>query len=742
MKSPSDSGKNQEELWKTLIGLGEQSARKSYYPELQQRLAELERFRTLLDNSNDLIFLLEVPSGKIIDVNESACRQLDCSRRTLLGRTLFDCTGVGSNRELEQIVSADHPAELGRKLECSLRTGTGRQFPTEITLSRMMFNDGEYVAAIARDITERKRAEAIIQGRLDSLIRPESDTVGLAFEHLFDLEDIQKIQDAFARATGVASIITDNEGRPLTRPSNFCRLCEDIIRKTDAGLTNCMYSDRVLRHVDPEAPMMQPCLCGGLWAGGAGIMVGDRHIANWLIGQVRDEQQDEAELLAYGRKIGADDEEFRAALDEVTVMSSEQFSQVCEALFIMARQLSTLAYQNVQQARSIHERDEIAEALRESEEKFRLLLNSTAEAIYGLDTEGSCIFCNPACLKMLGYARESELLGKNMHNLIHYLRPDGTAYPGEECRVHQAFKKGEGVHADAEILRRADGSDFVAEYWSYPVRKGNEVIGAVVTFLDITERKKAEEALRESDRIKTEFVKTVAHEFRTPLTVIQGFSELLLTHDHISRKEREESLRYIYERSFHLADMVDDMLDIARIESGEPISLKWSPCPVADIFRQVGPFLKILPSPHPLEIDLAEEDTLLNVDKGKLVEVLENLLSNAFKFSRDGSPVRIRGEVDGAYYRISVADQGIGMTPEQMAKAFDKFYRADASDTAVAGVGLGMSIVKHIVEAHGGKIWMESEVGRGTTVRFTLPLIVGSGVETEAQACGAKDPAC
>jgi signal transduction histidine kinase len=77
-----------------------------------------------------------------------------------------------------------------------------------------------------------------------------------------------------------------------------------------------------------------------------------------------------------------------------------------------------------------------------------------------------------------------------------------------------------------------------------------------------------------------------------------------------------------------------------------------------------------------------------------------------------------------------------------MAKAFDKFYRADASDTAVAGVGLGMSIVKHIVEAHGGKIWMESEVGRGTTVRFTLPLIAGSGVETETQACGAKDPAC
>ncbi len=573
------------------------------------------------------------------------------------------------------------------------------------------------------DITDRKRAEAIIQGRLDSLTRPEADTVGLSFENLFDLDEIQKVQDAFAKATGVASITTDTNGRPITKPSNFCRLCRDIIRKTEKGLTNCMYSNAVLGRVNPNGPIMQPCSSCGLWNGGASIMVGDRHIANWLIGQVRNEQQDDERMLAYAREIGVNEERFRAALAEVNVMSNEQFSQICQALFLMAKQLSTLAYQNVQQARAIHDRDEIEEALRESEEKFKLLLNSTAEAIYGLDTEGKCTFCNPACIEMLGYERMSDLLGKNMHDLIHHHRLDGTEYPEEECKIYKAFRRDEGVHVDDEVLRRADGSSFVAEYWSYPMRKKNEVIGSVVTFLDITERKWAEEALRENDRIKTEFVKTVAHEFRTPLTAIQGFSELLLMNNQqISLEEQEQSLRYIYERSLLLSDMVDDMLDIARIESGAALSIKMSLCQVAEIFRQVEPFFKAQPSQHRLDVTLADENTLLNVDKGKMGQVLENLLSNAVKFSPAGSLVQIRGDLVEKSYQISVTDQGIGMTPEQVEKIFDKFYRADASDTAVSGIGLGMNIVKNIVEAHGGRIWLESELNRGSTVSFTLPL--------------------
>jgi signal transduction histidine kinase len=113
------------------------------------------------------------------------------------------------------------------------------------------------------------------------------------------------------------------------------------------------------------------------------------------------------------------------------------------------------------------------------------------------------------------------------------------------------------------------------------------------------------------------------------------------------------------------------------------------------------------------------------IDKGKIVQVLENLISNAFKYSPEGSLVQISGERTSESYQISVSDHGIGMTPEQVEKVFDRFFRADTSHSAVGGIGLGMSIVKHIVEAHGGDIRVESELGRGTTVSFTLPMAAG-----------------
>jgi len=135
------------------------------------------------------------------------------------------------------------------------------------------------------------------------------------------------------------------------------------------------------------------------------------------------------------------------------------------------------------------------EGLWESNQQVKDLLDSTAEAIYGLDMHGICTFANPACVQMLGYQNADELIGRNTHNLIHYKRSDGTPYPEDECPIFSVFLSGNGVHVDTEVLWRADGSSFPAEYWSYPIRRKDEVIGAVVTFLDITERKRAAELI-------------------------------------------------------------------------------------------------------------------------------------------------------------------------------------------------------------------------------------------------------
>jgi PAS domain S-box-containing protein len=128
-----------------------------------------------------------------------------------------------------------------------------------------------------------------------------------------------------------------------------------------------------------------------------------------------------------------------------------------------------------------------------------LLLNSTGEGIYGIDLDGNCTFANPACVGLLGFDSDEELLGRNMHDLVHHTRPDGSRYPIVECQIYQAFRIGKGVHVDDEVLFRRDGSSFSAEYWSYPMEHEGDLVGSVLTFVDITERRRAEMRLRESE---------------------------------------------------------------------------------------------------------------------------------------------------------------------------------------------------------------------------------------------------
>lgn len=152
----------------------------------------------------------------------------------------------------------------------------------------------------------------------------------------------------------------------------------------------------------------------------------------------------------------------------------------------------------IAQGQDITDRKNVENALRESEEQVRLLLNSTAEAIYGIDLGGDCTFANPACCRLIGFSSPADLIGKNMHSLIHHSHADGTPMPVETCRIYQAFREGREVHVDDEVLWRRDGTCFRAEYWSYPQIANMKIVGAVVTFNDITERVEAEKTIRES----------------------------------------------------------------------------------------------------------------------------------------------------------------------------------------------------------------------------------------------------
>jgi PAS domain S-box-containing protein len=199
------------------------------------------------------------------------------------------------------------------------------------------------------------------------LFQPLEEEV--AFSELFDLSELQRLQDLCAEAWGVASLITHPDGTAITRPSNFCRFCT-IIRKSPKGRSICERSDAMAGSHNTAGPIIQKCLSAGLSLAGASITVGGRHVANWLIGQVTDGAETEERMAAYARRLGADEAELREAFRTVPVMPQERFEKTAHALFALANQLSATAYQNVQQKKLISAREEAEEALRENEERL------------------------------------------------------------------------------------------------------------------------------------------------------------------------------------------------------------------------------------------------------------------------------------------------------------------------------------------------------------------------------------
>jgi diguanylate cyclase (GGDEF)-like protein/PAS domain S-box-containing protein len=218
---------------------------------------------------------------------------------------------------------------------------------------------GERIYVAARDITDRIKLEQRLKKRMLELTRPSEDAGDIDFSQLIDLEMMQKLQDEFSDATGVASVITLADGTPITRTSNFTRLCQDIIRNTEKGCENCYKSDAVIGAYSTDGPIIKSCLSGGLWDAGAAITVGGKHMANWLIGQVRDENLKEEQLVAYAREIGANETEAVMAFREVPQMSLQRFEKIAKLLYTIANQLSNLAFQNLLQARFINEKRRI-----------------------------------------------------------------------------------------------------------------------------------------------------------------------------------------------------------------------------------------------------------------------------------------------------------------------------------------------------------------------------------------------
>ena len=373
----------------------------------------------------------------------------------------------------------------------------------------------------------------------------------------------------------------------------------------------------------------------------------------------------------------------------------------------------------------------LVDQLSETQDRLMLILSSAAEAIFGIDKQWACTFCNPAALRVLGYDHEDQLIGQNMHETVHHSHADGSHYPVDACEIIAAVHRDKGVHVDNEVMWRKDGTAFPVEYWSYPIQTGGETVGAVVTFLDITERLQAEEKLREAEKLAalSQMTGGVAHEFNNLFMAVSGNLELIrnsVLHDQEARQRVDRLLEVV----FRGGELTQSMLTYV---GQQPMAT--AAVDPADATRQTINMLKpALGVAYELVVRSPNRVWPVIVDLGKLQSAIVNLVRNACDATPDGGEITVEmrnlraPETEAMRLRhgmnpcdcvmISVTDPGEGMPPDVVERARDPFF---TTKEVGKGTGLGLSMVDGFARQMGGHVEIASRPGEGTSVAMYLP---------------------
>jgi PAS domain S-box-containing protein len=530
------------------------------------------------------------------------------------------------------------------------------------------------------------------------------------------------------------------------------------------------------------------------------------------------------------------------------------------------RLLETVAnrcWESIERSRIAIELGAAEERVRGSHDYLRLLLDCTEEGFYSVDREGVTIMCNAAFLKILGFRSEEEAIGRKLHDVIHHAHPDGSHYCVEDCPIYRAARDGVAALVDDEMFFRVDGTGFPVEYRARPVWRDGQLQGAVCTFVDLTERrrteqalreseahlqslfgqtaagiseadmdgrflrvndrycqivgrsreelltlhmhdithpddlpanvplfrqaiasgepfeiekrylrpdgsivwvsntvnliripgqekyssvlaisvdvskrKRAEEALREADRRKDEFLAMLAHELRNPMAPIRAAADLLESRE-LAPEQRRRTSQIISRQVRHMTGLVDDLLDVSRVTRGlvelQKVRLDVKQV-IADAVEQTRPLMET--KRHRLVVELAFDAAQVLGDHKRLVQVLSNLLGNAAKYTPAEGRIEVTMGATDEQVVLAVADNGIGIAPELQARIFDLFAQADRSpDRSQGGLGIGLALVRSLVELHGGGVACHSE-GLGSGSRFIVTLPRSTGLDMPAAAQG------
>ncbi len=661
---------------------------------IAERTAELtsseERMRTLVEHAPEAIVVFDADTQQFVTVNQNATLLYGRDRRTLLGLTPMDVSpefqpdGRRSSDSAREKISAalagDAPA-----FEWMHSRPDGSRVPCEIRLVRLPSKEQNLIRASIIDTSERQRKEKIQKATYE------------ISEAVHKAEDLPNLYER------IHSII----GR-LMPARNFYL----VLHHPDTGLYHFDYFvDQIDRCPAPRA--MTAGLNGYVLRTGKALLATRASMTDpkneWKLAAGTPSAIWLGVPLAFGGNI--------YGLMAVQDYQSEQaYGEEEKQILTFVAEQTALA---IERKRAEH-------ALRESEEKHRALFEATSQGVM-LHDDKEFLEVNPAALRILGYDSPAEILGKHPAETSAPLQINGKS-ADELARSYIEECMSRGSAQFEWLARTAKGKEVPLEVILTRIQmSGKPLIQAVI--LDITERKKAEAELlkslareKELSALKSNFVSMVSHEFRTPLGIIMSSSEILREYfDRLESTERNDHLQSIQKNTRRMADLMEEVLLLSRVEAGK-LNLEPQPLDLGVFCRRlVDEVLSATNARCPIELTLDSVETDTFADDRLLRHILTNLLTNAVKYSPQGSPVHFRTARMAARIRFEIEDHGIGIPEPDQKWLFNAFQRGRNVGN-IPGTGLGLVIVKRCVELHRGAIRVESSPGQGTKVEVEVPV--------------------
>jgi PAS domain S-box-containing protein len=364
--------------------------------------------------------------------------------------------------------------------------------------------------------------------------------------------------------------------------------------------------------------------------------------------------------------------------------------------------------------------------IEEAKARNEAVLASIGDGVVVVSDKGEVIFINKSALNILNTTVEN-VLGKHLIRAISATDEEGNPLAAENHPMQESLMRGRKITSRDICFLKSDGKKFPVSATAAPVSLQGVLIGGVLVFRDITHEK-------EVDRMKTEFISLASHQLRTPLSAMKWFSEMLISGDAGQlTPDQLEMVQNIYKSNERMVDLVNSLLNISRIESGRiiidprPTDLKQL---LDEVLLELTP--KIQKKNHHVAVSIHSNLPPINIDPKLIRHVYMNLLTNSIKYTPDNGEINVMISHSGDELISQVSDNGYGIPQEEQGKVFNKFFRAEnIVKVETDGTGLGLYLLKSIVEASGGKIWFESEVGKGTTFWFSLPMNGSTAKEGE-----------